>query len=780
MESVTDPKMLENRVFYRLGEFTFDNRKKVLVLGLLSCLMMTSLMAIGPDWADSWGEGELESVSAIETKNDAFSETNSSSQGFTLLVFHPSLDDSSDVWQQSVIEALKEFNRSEYVSIVYSWDVVGDERDKYIFQNDTGSWARNVLTFDLERKEAKVLYSEHKDSVSIDGDFETWRTANTAIEFTFDDRIKTDLVKAELISGPLSLIILGIVFGTLLAALLPVGIGILTVMAAVGVTYFLSNITTVDVYSVNIISLIGIGISIDYSLFLVNRFREELGRGREIRTATAMTVATAGKAVFFSGVTVAIGLMGLLFFENTNLPSLGIGGTLAVTIGMIYSLVVLPAVLAMLGDKINTGRRLPFSFSIKNEEGEGVWSKIANTVMKYPWAVLIPTLIILLGAGLPFLQAEYSLASRDALPPEDESRVGLEKIDEIWTQSATNSALVVIDFDGQDPLSENNIRILHRWMVSNIEDERVLNGFGYALPDASMSESDVVNFWLAPNESLDNGTIELREYLRQEFISQNVTYLVLSLNGPITGSDSRDFVSSIRDSRSELLDDLSIGESGSLEVAGFAALSLDTLDAITDNLPIAIIFILIATIILIFIQVRSVIIPFKAIVMNILSISASFGMLVVVFQWGYGSELLNFTPQPIEATTPVIIFCIVFGLSMDYEVLMLSRIHEEWERTGDNTLAVANGLQRTGRLITGAAAVMVVVFSAFGLSSVIILKQIGFGLALAIFLDATIVRALVVPATMRLMGKANWWSPKWMDRLFSVKKPVQLTEENED
>ena len=197
-------------------------------------------------------------------------------------------------------------------------------------------------------------------------------------------------------------------------------------------------------------------------------------------------------------------------------------------------------------------------------------------------------------------------------------------------------------------------------------------------------------------------------------------------------------------------------------VAGFAAYSQDVLDAIVENLPIALAFIFTSTIVLIFIQVRSVIIPIKAIVMNILSISASFGMLVFVFQWGNGAELLNFTPQPIEATNPVIMFCIVFGLSMDYEVLMLSRIHEEWEITGDNRQAVANGLQKTGRLITGAAAIMVVVFMAFGLSSVVILKQIGFGLALAILLDATIVRALVVPSTMRLMGKWNWWSPSWL------------------
>ena len=280
-----------------------------------------------------------------------------------------------------------------------------------------------------------------------------------------------------------------------------------------------------------------------------------------------------------------------------------------------------------------------------------------------------------------------------------------------------------------------------------------------------MNETEVVQFWMAPNESLPQEMIVTREYIREQFVAQDVTFVVFSLNGPITGSESRAFVEDVREDRDVVLTTLDTGPNGALLVAGFAAYSLDVLDTIQENLPAALSFILISTIVLIFIQVRSVIIPLKAIVMNILSISASFGMLVFVFQWGYGSELLNFTPQPIEATNPVIMFCIVFGLSMDYEVLMLSRIHEEWEKTGDNTLAVANGLQKTGRLITGAAAIMVVVFSAFGLSSVIILKQIGLGLALAILLDATIVRALVVPSTMRLMGKWNWWSPRFLRRV---------------
>ena len=767
MESVTDPKLLEDRFFYKLGEFTYDRRKVVLAVGLIACLGMASMIGMGANWAESWGEGDLESVEAGALRNSAFIAEDEGSQTFILLVHHSSLDDSSQEWRTAVQDALTSFASMDDVTIQYSWEMGGDERNEYVYEGDDGFWAKNRVTVNQDRKEAKQLFADNKETIEMNSDFESWRTGEIAIDVTFDSRIQEDLVKAELISGPLTIIILGIVFGTIISALLPFGVAVLTVLSAMGITIWLSNTMDVTQYAINIITLIGIGVSVDYSLFLVNRFREELNRGRDIRTSTAMTVATAGKAVFFSGVTVAIGLMGMLFFENTGLPSLGIGGTLAVTVAMIFSVVVLPALMAILGKRVFFGK-IPFSFSTKNDDGTGIWAKIATTVMDKPWAVLIPTLVILLGAGLPFLYADFSIASRDALPPDDETRVGFEHMDEKWPEEAVNVAMVVLDFDGTDPLSEENLRATHSWMQQHLADERVINAFGYALPDASMNESSVVAYWQTPDEYLTAEEAATREYLRDQFLSKGVTYIIFSLNGPITGEDGRGFVADVREDRDNFLDGLTTGENGQLLVAGFAAYSLDVQNAIEENLPIALAFIFISTVILIFIQVRSVIIPIKAIIMNILSISATFGMLVFVFQWGYGESLLNFTAQPIETTNPVIIFCIVFGLSMDYEVLMLSRIHEEWEVTGDNTQAVANGLQKTGRLITGAAAIMVVVFMAFGLSSVVILKQIGLGLALAIFLDATIVRALVVPSTMRLMGKWNWWSPKWMNSLFGT------------
>ena len=760
MEGATDPKMLQDRLFYKMGLLIHDRRKAMMAFGLISCIMMGSLIAIGPDWAEGFGEDDVESVNAGRLISERFvSDSEESGPSFRYVVFHPSLNDTSVEWKEAVMDALSKIEQHPDATVEYSWEADDVDREDVVITDENGTYAINRVVFDTDRKEAKTLLTDLEDTVEIDDAFSGWMTDGIFVDWTFDDRIKKDLIKAEVVAIPLTLIILGLIFGSLIAAILPMGVGGGTLVAAVGMTIWLSNVTDVTVYATNIVSLIGIGVSIDYSLFLVNRFREELDRGHDVRTATAMSCATAGKAVFYSGITVAIGLMGMLFFTNTSLPSLGIGGTIAVTIAMIYSTIVLPAVMAALGPRINK-LKIPFAFDMRAKD-DGLWARIAKKVMDRPWAVLIPTLILLIGAGLPFAYAEFSLSSWKALPPDDEARQGMEMIDELWPDQAANSIFIVIETDGADPLSEVNLRAQHAYITGLLNDTRVSGGIGVGLPDSSMSVDEVIQFWSAPDEFLPEEQQAIRESLRQAFVGENATMMSIQLVGAQTNVDSRETVEDIRDDRDELLKELT-GEDDQLLVAGFAAYNADNLKAISDNLPRALAFILIATSLLIFMQVKSIVIPIKAIAMNILSISASFGMLVWVFQWGYGAELLNFTPQPIDSGNPVIMFCIVFGLSMDYEVLMLSRIHEEWERTGDNTLAVANGLQKTGGLITGAAAIMVVVFSAFGLSSVIILKQIGLGLALAILIDATLVRALVVPSTMRLMGKWNWWAPSFM------------------
>ncbi|DAC45396.1 MAG TPA: MMPL family transporter [Candidatus Thalassarchaeaceae archaeon] len=768
MEGATEPEALQHRAYYKMGLIVYDNAKVVLLLTLILCGSLASLMTLEPRYAEGYGEGDLESVHGWDAARAGFtSENESDSFSFHVLFHHPDASHEDEAIQSAMMETVFPMAQSEHVSIEYPWFTNEINRTELV-SSVNPEWTRVKIEVNLDRDGSKALLKEHFDDLVLPDDapegMEKWVTDNLAIDVTFDLTLKDELIQAELLAAPLTLIILLLVFGSLVAAGLPVLSGVYTVLAAVGIVTGLSYVfDDITVYANNIVSLLGIGLSVDYSLFIVNRFREELGRGRDHRTAIAMTSATAGRAIFFSGMTVIVGLMGMLFFENTGLPSLGWGGICATAVALTSSIVLLPAILSLLGEKVNSFK-VPFSFGVDAGE-EGFWSNIASGVMKRPFAVLVPAVVVLMLAGSPFLQAEYGITTYKALSPDDESRQGMELTDENWPEYISNTALAVFETEeGVDPLDENNIRSLYRFSqeILSIEGTSYVRSHGHF--DVNMSENDVVDFWDSSKDG-DLSPMEVmlvsaqREYLNESFIGNGVVLLVVGIEGDESSVSSREVVLSIRDLETK---NDQFGGSTTVNVAGVAAYNQDVIEAVAENLPISLAFILITSYILIFLQVRSVVLPLKALVMNVLSVSASFGVLVWIFQMGNGAELLNFTPQPIDPTTPVMIFAILFGLSMDYEVLMLSRIHEEWERTGDNTKSVAVGLQKSGRIITSAALVMVAVFSAFGLSSVSLMKQFGFMLALGVAVDATLVRALVVPSTMRLMGDLNWYAPSWL------------------
>ena len=768
MEGATEPEALQHRAYYKMGLFVYDNAKVVLLLTLILCGSLASLMTLEPRYAEGYGEGDLESVHGWDAARIGFtSENESDSFSFHVLFHHPGASHEVEAIQSAMMETVSPMAESEHVSIEYPWFTNEVNRTELV-SSVNPEWTRVKIEVNLDRDGSKALLKEHFDDLVLPDDapegMDKWVTDNLAIDVTFDLTLKDELIQAELLAAPLTLIILLLVFGSLVAAGLPVLSGVYTVLAAVGIVTGLSYVfDDITVYANNIVSLLGIGLSVDYSLFIVNRFREELGRGRDHRTAVAMTSATAGRAIFFSGMTVIVGLMGMLFFENTGLPSLGWGGICATAVALTSSIVLLPAILSLLGERVNSFK-VPFSFGVDTGE-EGFWSNIASGVMKRPFAVLVPAVIVLMLAGSPFLQAEYGITTYKALSPDDESRQGMELTDDNWPEYISNTALAVFEIEeGVDPLHEENIRSLYRFSqeILSIDGTSYVRSHGHF--DVNMSENEVVDFW---NSSKDGDLSPMeamlisaqREYMNESFIGNGVVLLVVGIEGDESSVSSREVVLSIRelDTKND-----QFGGSTTVNVAGVAAYNQDVIEAVAENLPISLAFILITSYILIFLQVRSVVLPLKALIMNVLSVSASFGVLVWIFQMGNGADLLNFTPQPIDPTTPVMIFAILFGLSMDYEVLMLSRIHEEWERTGDNTKSVAVGLQKSGRIITSAALVMVTVFSAFGLSSVSLMKQFGFMLALGVAVDATLVRALVVPSTMRLMGELNWYAPSWL------------------
>ena len=768
MEGESGPSVFESRVYYKIGLFVHDYAKVVLIGSLLLCAGLGYMITLEPKYIEGYGEGDLESVDGWEAAGKGFSDPNETAfESFHVLFHHPGYTYNDSDVVSAIQEAIEVLSINEDIDLDVPWATNEANRSSLVSEVDP-SWSRVYVKVNLNREESKILLKEIYQEIELPSDapegMEKYLTDNLAIDITFDLVLKEELLRAELISAPLTIIILLFVFGTLISAGLPALSGVYTVIAAVGIihglTYLVDDLT---VYAVNIVSLLGIGLSVDYSLFIVNRFREELSRGHDKRVAIAMTSATAGRAILFSGLTVVAGLTGMLFFENTGLPSLGWGGICATLVALTSSVILLPSILAILGEKVDS-YKVPFGLSTEVSE-DGFWSNLARRVMDKPLSFLVPSVLILLAAGSPFLQAEWGITSWRALSPDNEARSGMELTDEYWPEEVSNTALIVYEIQqGTEVFSEENIRQLHSFSKEILSIEGANYVFTYAHFNSTWTAEEVVDFW---DDSRDGelsaeqaAALQMqRSYFSESTVGDGVVLVQVAIEGDQSSESSREVVQEIRSLSTK---SVQFGGNAEVNVAGFAAYNQDVLDAVKENLPIALLFILASSYLLIFLQVRSVVLPLKALVMNVLSVSASFGILVWVFQEGNGAELLNFTPQPIDPTTPVMIFAILFGLSMDYEVLMLSRIHEEWERTGDNTMAVATGLQKSGRIITSAALVMVTVFSAFGFSSVSLMMQFGFMLALGVAVDATIVRALVVPSTMRLMGNLNWWAPTWI------------------
>jgi RND superfamily putative drug exporter len=585
-------------------------------------------------------------------------------------------------------------------------------------------------------------------------------TGYLAVNHDFNTILENDLQRAEYVSLPLALILLLLVFGTLLAAMLPLGVGVLAVVGGIAATFALSHATDVSQYALNIVTLIGLGVAIDYSLFVVNRFREELARGLSVDDAVARSMSTAGRAITFSGLTVAIGLGGMFFYQGTFLSSMGYAGALVVAIAVFYGLTFLPAVLSLLGPKVNSLRLSELWRRVRRRPvtaaatGPGFWHRLALAVMARPLAVLVPVLAIILLAGSPFLHLRLANGDVDMLPPTAESRVAYHTLLDQFPGQDQNQFQVVVHYtNGTDPLSADNVNALYDLSRKIAAVPGILRVASIVDIDPTIAKPQYAAMYanrLALPPAIQEGV--------KQSVGKDIAVLTAFSAKPIPSDDARQQLKEIRA--------IAPPPGAELLVTGFTAYDVDAINFILGKTPLAVGFVVIATYIVLFLLLGSVLLPLKAVLMNFLSISASFGALVWIFQDGHLSSLLNFTPTSLDPTLPVITFCIVFGLSMDYEVLLLSRMQEEYLRTRDNRHAVAEGLERIGRLITGAAAIMVGVFLAFALADVIIIKAIGLGMAIAVAIDATLVRALVVPATMRLLGDLNWWAPRPLARLY--------------
>ncbi|MCW7947269.1 transporter [Streptomyces hygroscopicus] len=529
-----------------------------------------------------------------------------------------------------------------------------------------------------------------------------------AVRSEMQRTIREDLTRAELIALPITLVLLVMVFGSAVAALLPLGVGIVAILGTNAVLRGLTEFTDVSVFALNLTTALGLGLAIDYALFIVRRFREELSTGADPLGAVAVTLRTAGRTVLFSALTVAVSLAAMLVFPQYFLRSFAYAGIAVVLLAAGAALVLLPAALVLLGHRVNALdlRRL-LRRGTPGEDGQGAaWGRMAALVMRRAPLFAVATSVGLVILGLPFLGVKFGTADDRQLPSGAESHVVQQHIRDGFPGSPGGGLEVLAEGRATQPQYA-----AYKARISALAEVRQVDG--------PLVKGEKAYFTVQPKgEAVDVGAQRLVGELR-------------ATAAPFDTS-----------------------------VTGTAAVLVDSKHAIADRLPWAVGFIAAVTLLLVFLLTGSVLIPVQAVVLNALSLTAMFGAVVWVFQDGHLSGLLGFTsPGSIETTLPVLMFCVAFGLSMDYGVFLLSRIKEEYDHRGDHREAVRFGLQRTGGLITAAAVILAVVMVAIGTSRVTNTKMLGLGIALAVLMDAMVVRSLLVPAVMRLTGRATWWAP---------------------
>jgi RND superfamily putative drug exporter len=712
-------------MFDRLGHVTFHHRRLVLSLA-------GAFLALGA----LWGTGVLGSMvsSGFETpgsesaRAQAQTEATVGRGGADVVVMYRdggrTVDDPAF---RSAVEAhLASLPRDLVSSTTTTWSagpdaarfVSADRRSTYAVVQLTGS-GDDELMDDYDHLEPALRAAPPGLEVRLGGD--------AAISSDITTQVSEDIARAEQISLPVVLVLLVVIFGGLTAASLPLAIGGLSILGAFTMLRLLSLATDVSIFAVNIITMLGLGLAIDYGLFVVSRFREEVRSGKDTEAALRRTMATAGRTVAFSGLTVAISLASLLFFPQVFLRSMGFGGMAAVLVAMVGALTVLPALLAVLGPRVDS-LRIPFRHrrtpvaAPAAEAPHGAWYRLARSVMRRPVAYVAVIVPLLLVAGLPFLRVEFGGVDHRALPEGTESRVVSERLLTDFPGGGTTTVDAVASFaDGS--IDAGDRAALGRYV------DRVA-----ALPGVTSAEVTAT----------DGGTALVEVRHGHEGLS----------------AEARALVGEVR----------AVPDPAGAEVlvGGRAADLRDLLANLGATLPWMGLFVVGVTLVLLFLAFGSVVLPVKAVLMNVLSLSASFGAVVWIFQEGHLSSLLGFTSTgAVEATQPILMLAMAFGLSMDYEVFLLSRVREEWDRTGNNAQAVAAGLQKSGRIITSAAGLLVVVIGAFATSGIVFIKMIGVGMVIAILIDATVVRALLVPATMRLLGRWNWWAPAPLARFWA-------------
>jgi trehalose monomycolate/heme transporter len=632
----------------------------------------------------------------------------------------PDLEATDPGFRAAVEETLAAVPGDRVASVV-SWY---DTRDPSMLGSDGHAVAAYVSLAGDDQDEFGDSF-EAIEPVLRDSDLTMDIAGPYAVYTDVNEVTKEDLLQAELVSLPIVLLLSIVIFRSLTAALMPVMVGVVAVIGARAVIAGLNQVTEVSIFAPNIITLLGLGLAIDYALFVVSRFREELalrppdGAGgpaaetAAVREALTATMGTAGRTVLISGLTVAAAMSSLVVFPQAFVKSIGYGGMAAVLVAVVAALTVLPAVLVLLGRRIDS-LRVPFlNRGRAVDPVDGAWARLARRVMRRPVLWIVAITVALLALASPFLGASWGSVDYRVLPPETPSHVAAEKLNTDFGPERSTANVLLRGADEAD-------------VAAYTRDLSALDGVVDVRPVESAGDTHLLRAAWEGNSQTEA---------------------------------SQDLVRDLRGVPSP--------EGTEALVGGLTADTVDLQASIGAHLPWMGAIVVGVMLVLLFVAFGSVVLPVKAVLMNVLSITASFGVVTWIFSDGNLEGALGFTSAGyLDLTQPLVMAAILFGLSMDYEIFLLSRIKEQWDLTHDNELAVATGVQKTGRIITSAALLLGIVIGAFALSGVVFMKLIGIGMLVALFLDATVIRALLVPATMKLLGRWNWWAPAPMRRWY--------------
>lgn len=572
---------------------------------------------------------------------------------------------------------------------------------------------------------AETSIEDVRSALIRDTDTDVRLTGEPVFADDLNEASKNDLIRAELIGIPVALLVLLLVFGTPLAAFMPLFVGLITFIVAAGSLFFFAQTMELSIFVLNAVAMIAIALGIDFSLLLVNRYREELAKGKSREAAIVRTVATAGRSILFSGLCVFVGLAGLLFIQVDVFQAIALGALIAVAGAVLSALTLLPSALYIVGDTINKGRLV----KTNETRSEVRWQKLARFVMRRPVTMTLVALLLLLPSLWFVRDLELNIPDADALPTSYESRAALERWDDVFGETSTDAVLLFETNDLTDSMILDELTAL----TDELSEDPIVDNVTTFLTASGLEPAEFQQLAEAAPEQLE-------AFERLVTLEGNTDLALVNVSFDVPPSD-KDAQAFVRDWR----------ENG-FDVGGPAAFNEEIYEEIYDSIPYAVVTVILATMFILMWAFRSVLIPIKAIIMNVLGLGATFGLLVIIFESGY-----VYDAETISILTPVFIFSLVFGLSMDYEVFLVSRIEEYYRETGDNDYATEMGLAKTSKIITSAAVIMIVVTGAFAFTGVSPIKQLGVGIALAIFIDATIIRILLVPSLMKMFGDWNWW-----------------------